>query len=85
MTSPAARLAAVVQGAAFPLDKSDLVTLVEKTGDAGLLDIVSSLADDHYVSREELDHRLEDALGMPDALPAQSALVDNPEWPVQGG
>ena len=85
MTSPRARLATLVESAAFPLDKSDLLDLVGRAQDGELLDIVSCLADDHYVSRDELDHRLEDAMGMPGALPDQSALVEGTEWSGEGG
>jgi hypothetical protein len=80
MTSLRARLAELVEGATFPLDKAELIELVQRSGDQALLDIVVSIADDHYVDVEELDHRIEDALGMPDAIPAESAIDPDTAW-----
>jgi hypothetical protein len=82
VTSPRARLAALLPEARFPLDRADLLLAVERAGDEELLAIVSSLQDDHYVDADELDHRLEDALGMPDALGDQSALAPDEGWPT---
>jgi hypothetical protein len=83
--SPRARLAALVEAEAFPLDRTDLLQLVTQSGDDDLLAIVTGLQDDHYVDRDELEHRLEDALGMPDALGDRSALAPDDGWPRADG
>jgi hypothetical protein len=78
--TPRARLAALTEAAAFPLDKADLVELVERAGDLDLLDVVVTLQDDRYVSSDELDHRIEDALGVPETLPDSSAADPGTGW-----
>lgn len=64
----------------FPLDKHALLALVEQSGDVDLLTLVNGLHDDHYSSADELEHRCNDALGVPDALPHDSALAPSDEW-----
>jgi len=42
--------------------------------------IVRTMTDDRFVSEAELTTRLDDALGVPTADPAVSALEDASEW-----
>jgi hypothetical protein len=49
-------------------------------GDEEALLVVRAMKDDHFLVAEELSERLDDALGMPDADPAGSALDDKTEW-----
>jgi hypothetical protein len=59
----------------------DAARLLDRLGDdeAAIL-IVQAMTDDRFVSAAELATRLDDALGVPSADPAVSALEDASEW-----
>jgi hypothetical protein len=80
MSSLRRRLLDLTAEAVFPLDKDTMLALVEQSQDVELLLVVSGLQDGHYSSPDELEHRFNDALGMPDALPSESALAPSEGW-----
>jgi hypothetical protein len=59
----------------------DAARLLDRLGDdEGAILIVQAMTDDRFVSDAELATRLDDALGVPAADPAVSALEDASEW-----
>ncbi len=81
MASPRQQILDVAESAGFPLAKPDLLQRLEEAGvDPDVLGVATALADDHFVAAEELGHRLDDALGMPDADTRDSALTVDPDW-----
>lgn len=82
MASPKQQILDVVGDDAYPLSKAELVSLLEERGvDPDVLGVATAIPDDHFVSRAELEYRLDDALGMPDAdTRTESAVVVDPDW-----
>jgi hypothetical protein len=64
--------------AGYPLARGDLLALLD--GDEEALLVVGAMKDDHFVVADELSERLDDALGMPAADPASSALDEETDW-----
>jgi hypothetical protein len=67
-------LEAVPPGA-YPLSKSELLTILEgERIDADTVSMVSLLDDQRFVNEDELAHRLDEAVGVPDVVIETSAL-----------
>ncbi len=65
----------------YPVSKHDVLDELDARGaDPDVVLAVQALTDDRYVDEAELEHRLDDALGMPDALPGESAIEPDTEW-----
>jgi hypothetical protein len=65
-------------GRGYPVNADEL--LAELADDDEAILILQAMTDTRFVSEEELATRLDDALGMPTADPAVSALEDPTEW-----
>jgi hypothetical protein len=76
----------LVRESDFPLTRSDLVALLGAAGaDAEVVMVASLLDDNRFVDEAELEHRLDEAFGMPDAFTDASALDNDNEWtPARG-
>ncbi len=72
------RVLDAAERAGYPLVREDLLT--ELDGDEEALLVVGAMKDDHFLVADELSERLDDALGMPGADPASSALDDDTDW-----
>lgn len=86
MPSAKRQILEVAQDAEFPLTRADLVALLATAGVDHEVVMAASLLDDHeFVDIDELEHRLDEAFGMPDAFTDTSALEHDTEWtPARG-
>lgn len=84
MATAKSQILELVGDDAYPLSKAELITLLEDADvEPDVLGMAMGIADERFVTRAELEFRLDDALGMPDADPrTDSALVGDPEWPT---
>lgn len=84
MASAKSQILELVAADAYPLSKAELITLLEDADvDPDVLGVAMGIADERFVTRAELEFRLDDALGMPDADPrTDSAVVGDAEWPT---
>jgi len=79
--SPKKQILDLVADAGYPLSKGELLSRLDAAAaDAELVGLATAIDDDEFVSEEELAHRLEDALGMPDADTRQTAISVDPDW-----
>ena len=65
--------------AGYPLSRETLLSVLEGDDEASL--VVQAMADHSFVAAEELNERLDDALGMPGSDPNISAINATTEWP----
>jgi len=72
------RVLTAAEQAGYPLARDDLLARLD--GDEEALLVVQAMKDDHFVVAEELNERLDDALGIPAADPASSALDEGTDW-----
>lgn len=86
MASAKRQILEVAREADYPLTRADLVALLTASGVDHEVVMLASLLDDHeFVDVAELEHRLDDAFGMPDAFTDISALGNDTEWtPARG-
>jgi hypothetical protein len=77
------RILDLVADQTFPMSRDQLEDLAQEQGggDPDLLLTVSTIADDRFASRDELAHRIDEALGVPDADVGVSMLEENTDWP----
>jgi hypothetical protein len=60
---------------AYPLSKQELLSILEGGEvDADMVSMVSLMDDHRFVSEDELAHRLDEAVGVPDVVIETSAL-----------
>ena len=86
MASAKRQILEVVGDAPYPLTRSDLVVLLGAAGvDHEVVMAASLLEDREFADVSELEHRLDDAFGMPDAFTDTSALEVDTDWtPARG-
>jgi hypothetical protein len=72
------RVLDAAEQAGYPLVREDL--LAQLDGDDEALLVVGAMKDSHFLVADELSERLADALGMPAADPASSALDEDTDW-----
>jgi len=78
MASPRAQLDRLVEDSDFPLTKTELLAIIEsRDGDPQLAKLLQPIADEHYTDRAELQQRLDEALGIPDATTDRSVLEED--------
>ncbi|HEX7097259.1 MAG TPA: hypothetical protein VF183_15340, partial [Acidimicrobiales bacterium] len=86
MSSPKRQILEVVRDEQFPLTKSELVTILGTAGlDQEVVMVASLLDDTEFTDEDELEHRLDEAMGMPDAFTDLSALEHDTAWPHARG
>lgn len=78
------KLSTVLDECSFPLSRGDLLGALSPD-DFDLLQAIEALDDDTFVSRVEVEQRVTEALGMPDAVIAHSALDTDPDWVPPAG
>lgn len=67
----------------FPITKEALIDRLEGQGVApDTVLLAATLADARFVDPEELEQRLDEALGVPPAFPTSSALAEDGSWPA---
>jgi hypothetical protein len=82
MTFKATVLDAVPESA-YPLSRDALVDLLEgRAVDPAVVALVAAIEDDTFVSVDELEFRLDEALGVPAADPDSPALQGDTGWPT---
>jgi hypothetical protein len=78
VTSRRAEVDRLVEDSDFPLTQPELLAIIEsRDGDPELAELLQPLADEHYADRAELLERLDEALGMPDAVTDRSVLEED--------
>jgi hypothetical protein len=73
------RLDALLEQCHFPVTRADLLAVLGDD-DLDLVQAIEAIDDDTFASRAELEHRLDEALGVPDAVVSHSALDADNEW-----
>lgn len=63
----------------FPTTRAELLGSLGDD-DLDLIQALEAIGDDSFVNRTELEQRLRDAMGVPDAVASHSALDDDPDW-----
>jgi hypothetical protein len=72
------RVLDAAERAGDPLLRDELLARLD--GDEEALLVVGAMKDAHFLVANELTKRLDDALGMPAAVPASSALDEATDW-----
>lgn len=81
MPSPKHLVLGIAEDMEFPLDKTRLLDRLDELHvEPDVVLMVHTIDDDRFSGFDELAHRLDEALGVPDAAVGRSVLAADPDW-----